>query len=1002
MSASNDEMGVEDLPADIERAVESGAMSAEEARNRLESRREFVRARAGPEATLEPARLRLLGAEERIVNPDQLDQRNTEQVGGPEVRVDTAITGEGAAAPNQTLGEDRRVAQPGEEAVLELSSGGDVDIRTPSGEVIDAGSGERVGATLPEEAGEATVLVDGEPAATFEIGAPESGEDLDLASADRREQELQRDERIDAAFERRDEAQAGGGAEPEGVREARADALGDLAETRAEDLGLGADTVDVGDAARRGTDINQSLREEVAAGREGVTPDDVDLIAQGDDRLTARIDPTATETTVDVPETNREGPNPSRREVGSVGTTTFTAGPDFRSVDAAADSAAGVDTAQGGDRRLNRAADRQDVTPGEVRAAVGRFGQQQLDQQDQPTGDLREQALVEERETRLTAQDQFSTGRREAAAGLPPTADTTDLGDTPIPVPETERVGGQLTAQDQFSTGDRAALERTGDTERLETILEREARQFQDTAGETAAAAQPDREVGTDTQRRLRASEQQALTGGTDATAAAVGRGVGGILNPFAAAESAKEIGETVAFTAGTTADAEGLTLGERTNIVAGEGASRAQQTERFASQNPRQFTTSVTTAGAATFGAAAVSGAGLTTGLRAELDPRIGPLGETIESRSLGLRSRSGLREFLADESAQADLTGGRRRGAGDADGDDVPDEVAGVEPLPGGDQDAALDQQARQRRIRIDRRQQRQEEITPPDTSDVEPSVEPSEPDRPDVQPSAGESPDIQPSFERDFSDAGPTPGESEAFRSALVGDDDAELSPRERQLRAQRDESADRIEQAERQSVDEGATAPDAELRLSPLGREAAAGTILGGVQARVAAAQEQSVTGGQTLVGDTDLAERVDVTSDVDSRVDEAVAQDVGQDLRETGRQVEDTRGDVTDRTDQRVDTGERDITTRERDQPRDFGRDFEDIETDLDDPTDPDVDDPGQDPPIRVDPPRDPAQEPPIESEDDDEERRRGGLNLFADPFTNPVTSAEEFLGGDGT
>jgi len=98
-------------------------------------------------------------------------------------------------------------------------------------------------------------------------------------------------------------------------------------------------------------------------------------------------------------------------------------------------------------------------------------------------------------------------------------------------------------------------------------------------------------------------------------------------------------------------------------------GRDSAVRTAAAAQDSPGEFAGAVGAglllggAGAASSGTAA---SGLRAGLRAEVDPRIGPFGTTIETRA-----GRGVRDFLSDDRGQADLTGFGRRDI-DADSGD------------------------------------------------------------------------------------------------------------------------------------------------------------------------------------------------------------------------------------------------------------------------------------------------------------------------------------------
>jgi len=127
-------------------------------------------------------------------------------------------------------------------------------------------------------------------------------------------------------------------------------------------------------------------------------------------------------------------------------------------------------------------------------------------------------------------------------------------------------------------------------------------------------------------------------------------------------------------------------TVGE---TAVAQGRDRAVETGRAIQENPAGF------AGAVTAGAVVGAG-GLSRGstgslrqaARAELDPRIGPFGRTVETR-VG----SGLRDFLRDDRGQAQLVGrSRGRESGGSDGETATDDDLGPDIDPFDRSDARL----------------------------------------------------------------------------------------------------------------------------------------------------------------------------------------------------------------------------------------------------------------------------------------------------------------------
>ncbi|MFD1687603.1 hypothetical protein [Halobellus litoreus] len=125
--------------------------------------------------------------------------------------------------------------------------------------------------------------------------------------------------------------------------------------------------------------------------------------------------------------------------------------------------------------------------------------------------------------------------------------------------------------------------------------------------------------------------------------------------------ETAAEVAQS---TPGIAQDFSGGEIAETTTAVARD---RAAETAAAASANPAEFAGAVT-AGALAGGAGAASTGGIGSGLRAaaraEVDPRIGPLGTTVETR-LG----RGVRDFLGDDRGQLQMGRSRGRESGGSD---------------------------------------------------------------------------------------------------------------------------------------------------------------------------------------------------------------------------------------------------------------------------------------------------------------------------------------------
>jgi hypothetical protein len=343
---------------------------------------------------------------------------------------------------------------------------------------------------------------------------------------------------------------------------------------------------------------------------------------------------------------------------------------------------------------------------------------------------------------------------------------------------------------------------------------------------------------------------------------------------------------------------------------------------------------------------------------LKAEVDPRIGMFGETLESRALGLRSGDG----------DVDVSGGVDVDTSQTVGDqvsrlpterptgltgDVVDDARGVSgpsrtSRARGELERGIDRvrdrvQTERGRFSVDTRVgaglgglevRRETDPTPDSPTDFSPSRDEILSGSPrdqigsdivDRQQAARQQ------FGGDYDGGGPAFGRDDGATFDPTADADSRRRAAERRF-AERDQTPD-LDGDTRRSF-----APDV--------RGAGAGGLLAGAFGRAEAAQDVSVTDTETGFADAGPADRVDVTTGVDTvgdvrggvdldqgvdtRIDQRTRLDVGQDLRQDldTRQELDTRQDLDRRRD--VDpTYDPDIDPdQDIDIRRDFDRDFD--------------------------------------------------------------------------
>ncbi len=239
--------------------------------------------------------------------------------------------------------------------------------------------------------------------------------------------------------------------------------------------------------------------------------------------------------------------------------------------------------------------------------------------------------------------------------------------------------------------------------------------------------------------------------------------------------------------------------------------------------------------------------------------------------SRGVPGRISSGQRRsFISDERATADLTGRQRVQGSGSDVDITLDESNIADVDSRADVADAVEQRKQQRRIRIDRRQRRREEMGPPEP---DPEIEVRTVDnRPGGDYVADKSPDL--------SRSGPTETQQRAFRSrSSSSDTDLDLTPRERQLAAQ----------LRRET-------PDADLRESDLAPEAEELTVEPPTDQSVAGPTARTSAATGSVV--SEAMERMDAAQQSEVTQDNASPSGVEEDLG-TGGFLEETASGLTE-------------------------------------------------------------------------------------------------------
>jgi hypothetical protein len=458
--------------------------------------------------------------------------------------------------------------------------------------------------------------------------------------------------------------------------------------------------------------------------------------------------------------------------------------------------------------------------------------------------------------------------------------------------------------------------------------------------------------------------DSQALDPTTDAGGETVAENAleGAAQVPFDApggalqAETAAEAGQAVA--EGGIGD-EGTGDVTETGIAVGRDA--AARTAAQAQQNPGEFAGAVGAglllggAGAASTGTAA---SGLRAAVRAEVDPRVGTFGTTLETRA-----GRGVRDFLRDDRGQADLGGLGRRDTGDG-GD------SGGSPTTGTGGDDGLDPELQEALDNF------------ADSGGTDLPGNPADVRRAENQP------------ETDIDAADPVQQRRDQARREDRGADTTtgSLGLDERPTRSSvtredplpgraRDRDADTVDDAlDRQA--------DARQRFDARGDSLGAGAGgLFGVASQDGRGRGDAIGG---LLGTPGGVDATGTTPDLDTGGDLFGGTDIGSDT--------DTGIDIGSDTDTDID-----IDTRiDTDQTPDIDTGDPSLDTDISDPTtrDPptrDPRDPGSDPgdPVRRDP------DVPVEFDDEDEtdtDAALFGTLADADTVDSGIASVRDLLG----
>lgn len=441
---------------------------------------------------------------------------------------------------------------------------------------------------------------------------------------------------------------------------------------------------------------------------------------------------------------------------------------------------------------------------------------------------------------------------------------------------------------------------------------------------------------------RNQAREQSSNEGFTEATTSGFVEGAVGVFNPGELALAGKEVVEFGVTQPGRVVDVgeaaePGIDSAPR-GAVSSQGALVRELDRRGIAEIDRRgaegFSRDVEQRGAEAAAAAVQQGrrdpigatgrfaGGLATGAAAGTAiGRATPLGSDISGRVLQASARGGRRVSARvrrairqggfdDARAQGDLT----RLVPERLTDDGETPLADAEELA--EAEDALEQQARQRRIRIDERQQRRDELRP---DDPEPDPDPQTVSREEFESVTGQE-NVRAAQSARNRGQGPQERRRQADRSSVADEDD--LSPREAQLAEQLDTPEDDLREV--LALEQRLEASPGQLGLTRSDLFSALGGIGAASlreQARAESAPRQDARTRVDSRADSrvDAATRTDLESRVDSRTGLETRLDIEQRIDSAtrldllGRLDAKTRVDTETRVDPelRVDTPVRD-------------------------------------------------------------------------------------------
>jgi hypothetical protein len=419
-------------------------------------------------------------------------------------------------------------------------------------------------------------------------------------------------------------------------------------------------------------------------------------------------------------------------------------------------------------------------------------------------------------------------------------------------------------------------------------------------------------------------------------------------------------------------------------------------------------FTALSAGAGSAAAGRGIVTGSTLRDAVTAELDPRIGPFGQTLETSAVrrlrgdGGEGRPDGGQIIDEPAGDGSGSGSGRGGSGIDPGDDDSQPVASTSPIPDSARQEQIEFELFRREQQSDTPADRQRQADPGSFRDETRSVSRPDPDT----VSRRETTTVDDSV--DTSRSGPSTQERQAAASRRTStfDDDLDLSPRQRQLAAQEErpdidfreqpqvrfddelspiQDAQARQDARRGGVVGGGVGAGAALLQDAQQRREQAQAVLPGLQDATGVSDGLGVGVGSDVFGDADTGIDSDIDTGIDSETDAGI----------------DTRIDADTRIDSQSDVGQDlfgDTDIRQDPDSRDA------------DPIDPQREDPDiQDPDPRDPTPRDPEfndpdlRDPdiPTENDDEDEEDELFAIGGIGDEtFDSGIEDAAEVLGTD--